>query len=159
MLRVGFGFDVHRFSPERECWLGGIKIPAQLGIEGHSDADVLLHAIADAVLGAMALGDIGQHFPPSNNEIKNIDSKIILKHCLELAANKGYKVGNIDSTIVAEQPKIMPYAQQIRQSIANVCGINTDDVSVKATTNEKMGFIGRVEGITAYAVVLMHKTT
>jgi 2-C-methyl-D-erythritol 2,4-cyclodiphosphate synthase len=154
-VRIGFGFDVHAFSAERECWLGGIKIPSSVGILGHSDADVLLHAISDAILGACALADIGVHFPPSNIEIKDIDSKIILKHCLKLAEDKGFVVGNLDCTLVAEQPKIMPYALAIRESIAGLCKVSIDNVSVKATTNEKMGFIGRKEGLVAYAAVLM----
>jgi len=156
-MRVGFGFDVHQFSSNREFWLGGVKIPADIGISGHSDADVLLHAIADAVLGALALGDIGQHFPPSDQSIKNIDSKIILKHCIDLIHNKGYKVGNIDCTVVSEKPKIMPYAIKIREQIATICLVSKDDISVKATTNEKMGFIGREEGIAAYAIVALVK--
>lgn len=157
MMRIGFGFDVHQLSDEREFWLGGIKIPAKLGILGHSDADVLLHAIADAILGALALGDIGEHFPPSDQSIKNIDSKIILAKAIMLITEKGYKVGNIDSCVVAEQPKILPYALQMRQAIASICLVEPNDISVKATTNEKMGFIGRQEGIVAYAVVLLEK--
>lgn len=154
-MRIGFGFDVHQLAEGRECWLGGILIPAQKGISGHSDADVLLHAICDAILGALALGDIGQHFPDTDANLKNIDSKLLLGRVLELAAEKGYRVGNIDTTIVAQQPKIMPYAPQMRQCIAELCKVQADVVSIKATTNEKMGFIGREEGIVAYAVVLM----
>lgn len=157
MIRVGFGFDVHQLSADREFWLGGIKLEAEKGILGHSDADVLLHAIADAILGALALGDIGQHFPPTDMSIKNIDSKIILAKTIELAKNKGYIVNNIDSTVVAEKPKILPHTPAMRACIAALCNITPEDVSVKATTNEKMGFIGREEGITAYAVVSLVK--
>lgn len=154
-MRIGFGFDVHQLSEQRELWLGGIKIPAQKGALGHSDADVLLHAICDAILGALALGDIGKHFPDTDQSIKGIDSKILLTKVVELIHAKGYRVGNIDSSLVIEKPKIMPYAEQMRACIASICNISMDDVSVKATTNEKMGFIGREEGITAYAVVLL----
>ncbi|MDP1727186.1 MAG: 2-C-methyl-D-erythritol 2,4-cyclodiphosphate synthase [Bacteroidota bacterium] len=156
-MRIGFGFDVHALSAEREFWLGGIKIPAQKGILGHSDADVLLHAICDAILGALALGDIGEHFPDTDNTIKGIDSKLILKKCIELMQEKGFTIGNIDSSVVCEKPKIMPYALAMRNSISELCNISTDDVSIKATTNEKLGFIGREEGIVAYAVVLLKK--
>ncbi len=157
-MRIGFGFDVHALSAEREFWLGGIKIPAQKGILGHSDADVLLHAICDAILGALALGDIGEHFPDTDNSIIGIDSKLILKKCIELMQKKGYTIGNIDSSVVCEKPKIMPFAPAMRNCIAELCNISTDDVSIKATTNEKLGFIGREEGIVAYAVVLLNKT-
>lgn len=156
-MRIGFGFDVHPLSAEREFWLGGIKIPAQKGILGHSDADVLLHAICDAILGALALGDIGEHFPDTDSTIKNIDSKLILKKCMELMQEKGYLIGNIDSSVVCEKPKIMPYALAMRNCIAELCNIKPDAISIKATTNEKMGFIGREEGIVAYAVVLLKK--
>ena len=156
-MRIGFGFDVHQLKEGYDLWLGGVKIPAVKGAVGHSDADVLLHAISDAVLGALALGDIGKHFPDTDQSIKGIDSKLILAKAIELAAEKGYMVGNIDSTLCLEKPKIMPHIGSMQQSIAKVCGIDTDDVSVKATTNEKMGFIGREEGVTAYAVVLLKR--
>ncbi len=156
-MRIGFGFDVHQLSEEREFWLGGIKIPAQKGILGHSDADVLLHAICDAILGALALGDIGQHFPDTDHRIKGIDSKLILKKCIELITAKGYRIGNIDSSVVCEKPKIMPHAEAMRTCIAGLCHIALDDISIKATTNEKLGFIGREEGIVAYAIVLLVK--
>lgn len=156
-MRIGFGFDVHQLSEDREFWLGGIKIPAAKGILGHSDADVLLHAICDAILGALALGDIGKHFPDTDQSFKGIDSKILLSKTIELISQKGYRIGNIDSSVVLQQPKIMPYADDMRKCIAELCNISTDDISIKATTNEKMGFIGREEGIVAYAVVLLLK--
>ena len=156
-MRIGFGFDVHQLSEDREFWLGGIKILAAKGILGHSDADVLLHAICDAILGALALGDIGKHFPDTDQSFKGIDSKILLSKTIELISQKGYRIGNIDSSVVLQQPKIMPYADDMRKCIAELCHISMDDVSIKATTNEKMGFIGREEGIVAYAVVLLLK--
>ena len=156
-MRIGFGFDVHQLSEDREFWLGGIKLPAAKGILGHSDADVLLHAICDAILGALALGDIGKHFPDTDQSFKGIDSKILLSKTIELISQKGYRIGNIDSSVVLQQPKIMPYANDMRKCIAELCHISMDDVSIKATTNEKMGFIGREEGIVAYAVVLLLK--
>lgn len=156
-MRIGFGFDVHQLSVERELWLGGIKIPAEKGALGHSDADVLLHAICDALLGALALGDIGKHFPDTDQSFKGIDSKILLVRVVALIDSKGYKIGNIDSSLCIEKPKVMPYADQMRACIANICNISADDVSIKATTNEKMGFIGRQEGVTAYAVTLLLK--
>lgn len=156
-MRIGFGFDVHQLAEDRELWLGGVKIPAAKGAKGHSDADVLLHAICDAVLGALALGDIGQHFPDTDNSFKNIDSKILLAKVVSLIDEKGYKIGNIDSSLCLEKPKVMAYATAMRSTIAEICGITADDVSIKATTNEKMGFIGREEGVTAYAVALLLK--
>jgi len=157
MMRIGFGFDVHQLQEGRDFWLGGIHIPAQKGILGHSDADVLLHAICDAILGSLALGDIGKHFPDTDQNFKGIDSKILLQKVMELIAEKGYKIGNIDTTVVCQQPKIMPYALQMQTCIANICNIEITDISIKATTNETMGFIGREEGIVAYAVVLLLK--
>ncbi|MEI7978621.1 MAG: 2-C-methyl-D-erythritol 2,4-cyclodiphosphate synthase [Bacteroidota bacterium] len=156
-MRIGFGFDVHQLVEGRDFWLGGIKIPADKGILGHSDADVLLHAICDAILGSLALGDIGKHFPDTDTTFKGIDSKILLSKVIELISNKGYKIGNIDTTVVCQQPKIMPYANEMRNCIAQICNITVDDISIKATTNETMGFIGREEGIVAYAVVLLLK--
>lgn len=156
-MRIGFGFDVHQLVEGRELWLGGVKIPAVKGALGHSDADVLLHAICDAILGALALGDIGKHFPDTDNSFKGIDSKILLQKVISLIDEKGYKVGNIDSSLCVEKPKVMPYAEQMREIIAGICNVGIDDVSVKATTNEKMGFIGREEGLVAYAVVLLLK--
>lgn len=156
-MRIGFGFDVHQLQEGREFWLGGIKIPAQKGILGHSDADVLLHAICDAILGSLALGDIGKHFPDTDQSFKGVDSKILLQKVMELITGKGYKIGNIDTTVVCQQPKIMPHAAAMQSCIAKICDITTDDISIKATTNETMGFIGREEGIVAYAVVLLLK--
>lgn len=156
-MRIGIGFDVHQLAEGRELWLGGVNIPAAKGALGHSDADVLLHAICDAILGALALGDIGKHFPDTDNSFKGIDSKILLQKVVGLIDEKGYRVGNIDSSLCVEKPKVMPYAEQMRLTIANICSIGIDDVSVKATTNEKMGFIGREEGLVAYAVVLLLK--
>ncbi|MFA9214761.1 MAG: 2-C-methyl-D-erythritol 2,4-cyclodiphosphate synthase [Candidatus Methylacidiphilales bacterium] len=156
-MRIGFGFDVHQLQEGRDFWLGGIKIPAEKGILGHSDADVLLHAICDAILGSLALGDIGKHFPDTDHSFKGIDSKILLAKVIELITAKGYKIGNIDTTVVCQQPKIMPYADEMRACIAQICNISLDDVSIKATTNETMGFIGREEGIVAYAVALLIK--
>lgn len=156
-MRIGFGFDVHQLASERELWLGGVKIPADKGALGHSDADVLLHAICDALLGALALGDIGHHFPDTDATFKNIDSKLLLKSVMKLISDKGYRVGNIDSTLCIESPKVMPFATEMRRVIAELCSVTPDDVSIKATTNEKMGFIGRKEGVTAYAVALLLK--
>ncbi len=156
-MRIGFGFDVHQLQEGRDFWLGGIKIPAEKGILGHSDADVLLHAICDAILGSLALGDIGKHFPDTDKSFKGIDSKILLAKVIELITAKGYKIGNIDTTVVCQKPKIMPYADEMRACIAQICNIGLDDISIKATTNETMGFIGREEGIVAYAVALLIK--
>lgn len=156
-MRIGFGFDVHQLSEGRELWLGGIKIPHVKGSLGHSDADVLLHAICDAILGALALGDIGTHFPETDETYKGIDSKVLLQKVIELAVAKGYRVGNIDASLCLEKPKVMRYASEMRQQIAAICNITPDDVSIKATTNERMGFVGREEGLTAYAVVLMKR--
>lgn len=156
-MRIGFGFDVHQLVAGRPFILGGVDIAASKGILGHSDADVLLHAISDAVLGALALGDIGEHFPNTDQSIEGINSGLILKKCIELIHSKGYKVINLDCSVVCEKPKIMPYAIQMRSNIAALAGVGIDDVSVKATTNEKVGFIGREEGIVAYAVVLLDK--
>lgn len=156
-MRIGFGFDVHQLSADRDLWLGGVKIPAAKGTLGHSDADVLLHAICDAILGALALGDIGKHFPDTDAAYKGIDSKVLLSKVIELIDEKGYTVSNIDSTLCLESPKVMSYAPEMRNVISGICRITSDDVSIKATTNEKMGFIGRHEGVTAYAVVLLVK--
>ena len=156
-MRIGFGFDVHKLVPDRELWLGGIRIPHTLGLLGHSDADVLIHAICDALLGAANLRDIGYHFPDTAGEYENIDSKILLRKVIALIAEKGYTVGNIDATICAERPKINPHIPQMQQTLAEVMGIDPDDVSVKATTTEHLGFTGREEGISAYAVALIEK--
>jgi 2-C-methyl-D-erythritol 2,4-cyclodiphosphate synthase len=154
-IRTGFGFDVHQLKTGREFWLGGIQIPSEFGALGHSDADVLLHAICDALLGALALGDIGKHFPDTSSEFKNIDSKILLKKTVDLIHSKGYSVNNIDSSVCLEEPKIGKYINEMQKVISEICKIEMDAVSIKATTNEKMGFIGRKEGITAYAIVLI----
>jgi len=157
MMRIGFGFDVHQLGENEELWLGGIKIPHTKGTIGHSDADVLLHAICDAILGALALGDIGKHFPDTDNSFKGIDSKILLQRVIGLIDSKGYQIGNIDSTLCLEKPKIISYVDEMRTVISAICKIEIDAVSIKATTNEKLGFIGRQEGVTAYAVTLLQK--
>ncbi len=153
--RIGSGVDYHRLVTGRDLWIGGVKIPHTKGALGHSDADVLLHAICDAMLGALALGDIGFHFPDTDNTFKDIDSKILLRRSTELIEAKGYKVINIDSTLCLEAPKIKPYVSQMQQTIAAIVHVTTDDVSVKATTTEQMGFVGREEGLKAYATVLL----
>jgi 2-C-methyl-D-erythritol 2,4-cyclodiphosphate synthase len=157
-MRIGSGVDFHQLVEGRDLWIGGIKIPHTKGALGHSDADVLLHAICDALLGALALGDIGTHFPDTSNEFKNIDSKILLKRSVELIKAKGYNIINIDSTLCLESPKIKPYVSQMQESIANICNISVKDISIKATTTEKMGFVGREEGLVAYATVLLKET-
>ena len=157
MIRIGMGFDVHCLVEGRDLWLGGIKIEHTLGLLGHSDADVLIHAICDALLGAANMRDIGYHFPDTGKEYHNIDSKILLKRTTELLKTKGYKIGNIDATICAERPKINPHVEAMKETLAPLMGISTDDVSIKATTTEKLGFTGREEGISAYAVALIEK--
>ncbi len=154
-LRIGQGVDFHQLGEGRELWLGGVKINHTKGAIGHSDADVLLHAICDALLGAACLGDIGLHFPDTDQTYKNIDSKILLQKTVELVKTKGYTIINIDSTLCLETPKIKPYVPQMQQSIANICGLTVKDVSIKATTTERMGFVGREEGLVAYASVLL----
>ncbi len=156
-IRVGMGFDVHAFAPERELWLGGIQVPHHLGLQGHSDADVLIHAICDALLGAAAMRDIGYHFSDKDPTFKGIDSKILLKKTIELLAESGWQVGNIDATICAERPKLLNYIPQMQITLAEVMGVNVEDVSIKATTTERLGFTGREEGISAYAVALIQK--
>ncbi|OUO15924.1 2-C-methyl-D-erythritol 2,4-cyclodiphosphate synthase [Bacteroides sp. An322] len=156
-IRTGFGFDVHRLVEDRDLWLGGIKIEHTMGLLGHSDADVLIHAICDALLGAANMRDIGYHFPDTAGEFENIDSKILLKKTVALIATKGYTIGNIDATVCAERPKLKNHIPQMQQVLAEVMGIDADDVSIKATTTEKLGFTGREEGISAYAVVLISK--
>ena len=155
--RIGFGIDFHELVTERDLWIGGIKIPSDKGAIGHSDADVLLHAICDALLGALALGDIGQHFPNTDEKFRNIDSKILLKESFKLVQEKKYRVVNVDTTVCLEKPKIMKYADAMRATIASILQIEIDDVSIKATTTEKLGFIGREEGLAAYATVLLRK--
>ena len=155
MFRIGFGFDVHRLVEGRDLWLGGIKIEHTLGLLGHSDADVLIHAICDALLGAANMRDIGYHCPDTGAEFEGIDSKILLKRTVELIATKGYTVGNIDATVAAERPKINPHIPAMQQCLADVIGIDSDCISIKATTTERLGFTGREEGISAYAVCLI----
>ena len=156
-LRIGSGIDFHQLVEGRDLWIGGILIPHHKGALGHSDADVLLHAICDALLGALSLGDIGTHFPDTDNAFKNIDSKLLLKHCYDLISAKGYSVVNLDSTLCLEMPKIKPYVADMQQTIASILHITVNDVSIKATTTEKMGFAGREEGLFAYATVLLAK--
>lgn len=153
--RIGQGVDFHQLVEGRELWLGGVLIPHQKGALGHSDADVLLHAICDAMLGALALGDIGTHFPDTSSEFKNIDSKILLQRSFALIQQRGYGIVNIDATLCLEKPKIKPYVEQMRETIAGIVQLTKDDVSVKATTTENMGFVGREEGLVAYASVLL----
>lgn len=155
--RIGFGVDFHQLAEGRELWLGGVRIPHTKGSLGHSDADVLLHAICDALLGALNLGDIGQHFPNTDPAYKDIDSKVLLGKSYALVRGKGYKVVNIDSTVCLEAPKIMKYAGAMREAMAAVLGIGAEDISIKATTTEMMGFVGRGEGLMAYATVLLEK--
>ncbi|SFN95726.1 2-C-methyl-D-erythritol 2,4-cyclodiphosphate synthase [Chitinophaga sp. YR627] len=156
-LRIGLGVDFHQLTEGRDFWLGGVLVPHHKGALGHSDADVLLHAICDAMLGAASLGDIGLHFPDTDNTYKNIDSKILLKRTLELINEKGYQVVNIDSTLCLQAPKIKPYVVQMQETIAGILNISTEEISIKATTTEKLGFVGREEGVVAYATVLLEK--
>lgn len=156
-IRVGFGYDMHRLQSGRELWMGGVKIDFEKGLQGHSDADVLIHAICDALLGAANLRDIGYHFPDTAAEYENVDSKILLKKTIELLRNKGYEVGNIDATICAEKPKMNPHIPAMQETMSRITEIDIDQISIKATTSEKMGFVGREEGITAYAVALIQK--
>ena len=156
-IRVGMGYDVHQLVAGRYLWLGGIRIPHTLGLLGHSDADVLIHAICDALLGAANMRDIGYHFPDTAGEYHNIDSKILLRKVVELLAAKGYRVGNVDATVCAQRPKINPHIPRMQQCLAEVMGISSDDISIKATTTEKLGFTGREEGISAYAVCLIEQ--
>jgi 2-C-methyl-D-erythritol 2,4-cyclodiphosphate synthase len=154
-MRIGFGTDFHRLTEGRDLWIGGVKIPHHKGALGHSDADVLLHAICDALLGAACLGDIGIHFPDTSAEFKNIDSKILLQRTVDLIKKEGYSIVNIDSTLCLQAPKIKPYIEDMQKAIASVAGITIKDISIKATTTELLGFVGREEGLVAYAVVLL----
>ena len=155
-IRIGSGYDVHAFAPEGDhVMLGGVAVPHACGVLAHSDGDVILHALCDAMLGALALGDIGQHFPPSDDRWKNADSMAFLRHCNALIADRGWKVGNADVTVICERPKVGPHAQLMRERIAEGLGIALDCISVKATTSEKLGFTGRSEGIAAQATVLL----
>jgi len=157
-IRVGFGFDVHQLVEGRELWLGGIKLEHSLGLLGHSDADVLIHALCDALLGAANMRDIGFHFPDTSGDFKNIDSKILLKQTMSLIREKGYEVSNIDATVCAERPKLKAHIPLMQECLASVMNIEADDISIKATTTEKLGFTGREEGISAYATVLIYQS-
>ncbi len=157
MYRIGSGIDFHQLVTGRDLWLGGIKIPHSKGALGHSDADVILHAICDALLGALALGDIGTHFPDTASEFKDIDSKILLQRSYNLVCSKGYSLVNVDASLCLELPKIKPYVLQMQEVIAGILKVDISDVSIKATTTERMGFVGREEGLVAYATVLLQK--
>ena len=154
-MRIGHGYDVHRFAENRKLILGGVDIPFEMGLAGHSDADVLIHAVCDALLGAAALGDIGKHFPDNDNSFKDIDSRILLRNVVTLLQEKGYKIGNIDATVIAQKPKLASFIEDMRLNIADDCGIEKDNVNVKATTEEGLGFTGRIEGISAHAVCII----
>ncbi len=155
MLRIGHGYDVHAFSDNRKCIIGGVEIPYEKGLLGHSDADVLLHAISDSLLGAAALGDIGKHFPDTDPQYKGANSLVLLENVVNLINSKGYTVNNIDATVIAQAPKMAPYIRQMRQNIADALKVDVDFVNVKATTEEKLGFTGRKEGISAHCVCLI----
>lgn len=157
MIRVGFGFDVHQLVEDRPFWMGGIQIDHTYGLLGHSDADVLIHAICDALLGAANMRDIGYHFPDTGAEFKDVDSKNLLRRTVELIATKGFRVGNVDCTIVAERPKLNPHVEAMKSCLSSLMNVTEEEVSIKATTCERMGFVGREEGITAYATVLIEK--
>jgi 2-C-methyl-D-erythritol 2,4-cyclodiphosphate synthase len=156
-FRIGFGYDVHALVPDRDLWLGGIKIEHTLGLQGHSDADVLIHAVCDALLGAANMRDIGFHFPDTAGEYKEIDSKILLKKTISMLRNAGYELGNMDATVATERPKLNPHIPSIAQTLAEVMAVPVEDISIKATTTEKLGFTGREEGIAAYVTVLVLK--
>lgn len=155
MIRIGHGYDVHKFSENRKCIIGGVEIPYEKGLLGHSDADVLLHAVCDALLGAAALGDIGKHFPDNDNAFLNIDSRVLLRKTVSLLKEKGYKIGNIDATVIAQKPKMAAFIDNMRQNIASDCNIDFSCVNVKATTEEGLGFTGALEGISAHAVCII----
>lgn len=157
-FRVGFGYDMHRLAEDRDLWLGGIKIDFEKGLVGHSDADVLIHTICDALLGAANLRDIGYHFPDTDGEFENIDSKILLEKTVALLRDNGYEISNIDSTICAEYPKLNPHIPAMQKKLSEVMNVDISAISIKATTSERMGFVGRQEGITAYAVALIYKS-
>ncbi len=156
-IRVGFGYDVHQLAEGRPLWLGGIKINHEIGLLGHSDADVLIHATCDALLGAANLRNIGFHFPDTSSQFENIDSKVLLKESIKMVRKKGFEISNIDALICAEEPKLNPYIEEMKRKMAEVLSISVEDISIKATTSEKMGFIGRKEGMAAYATVLIQK--
>ena len=155
-MRIGFGYDVHQFSSDRKLWLGGIEVPSDKGLWGHSDADVLIHALCDALLGAAGMRDIGYHFPDTKgNEYEGIDSKILLRKTMSMLREQGYELGNCDCTICAQQPKLNPFIPSMQECLANVMGVSTNQINIKATTTEHLGFVGREEGIAAYAVALI----
>ena len=156
-MRIGHGYDVHRLGENRDLIIGGVKIPHNLGLVGHSDADVLTHAIMDSILGALTLRDIGYHFPDNDNSFKNINSLLLLEKVKELLDDRGYKIGNIDSTIIAQKPKISPYIEEMRENISSVLKISKDDINIKATTEEKLGFTGEEKGISAHSVCIIFK--
>ena len=157
MIRIGHGYDVHAFAENRKCIIGGVEIPYEKGLLGHSDADVLLHAISDSLLGAAALGDIGKHFPDTDPEFEGADSLVLLKYVVKLISENGYKVNNIDATVIAQAPKMAPHIEQMRKNIADALQVDIDCVNVKATTEERLGFTGRKEGISAHCVCLLEK--
>ena len=154
-MRIGHGYDVHKLTADRKLILGGVNIPYEKGLLGHSDADVLLHAVSDALLGAAALGDIGKHFPDTDDSFKDADSRLLLRQIVALLQNKGYKVGNIDATVIAQAPKLASYIEAMKNNIAEDCGVSPDKINVKATTEEHLGFTGRCEGISAHAVCII----
>lgn len=156
-IRVGYGFDVHRLVEGRELWLGGIRLEHSLGLLGHSDADVLIHAICDAILGAANMRDIGYHFPDTDPKYKGADSKLLLAETLRIVGEKGYRLGNVDATVCAERPKLKAHIPEMQACLARVMGVDPDDISIKATTTERLGFTGREEGISAHAVVLLER--
>lgn len=156
-IRVGFGYDVHQLVEGRELWVGGVRLEHEKGLLGHSDADVLIHAICDALLGAANMRDIGYHFPDTAGEYKDVDSKILLEKTVRIIATKGYAVGNVDATLCAERPKMKAHIPVMQETLARIMNLDDDDISIKATTGEKLGFVGREEGISAYAVVLIEK--
>ena len=158
-FRIGFGYDVHQLVENRDLWLGGIKLESDLGALGHSDADVLIHAICDAILGAANMRDIGFHFSNTDDRWKNIDSKVLLKEVCRMIREKGYEIGNIDSSLALEAPKINPHIDKMQIALAEAMSISIDDIAIKATTNETLGYVGRKEGVNAYAVALIYKTT
>lgn len=157
-MRIGSGFDVHAFGDGDHLMLGGVRVPSDRGVLAHSDGDVVLHALCDALLGALALGDIGQHFPPTDERWRGADSRVFLRHCLELVAARGWRLGNADITVICERPRIAAHAPAIRAVLAADCSVSIDAISIKATTTEKLGFTGRGEGIAAQAVVLLVRT-
>lgn len=157
-IRVGFGYDVHIFAPDRQLWLGGIQLSHHQGLLGHSDADVLIHALCDALLGAANLRDIGFHFPDTSADFKNIDSKILLRRTMELLRERGWELGNADCTVCAEEPKLNPHIPAMQSCMADVMGVDPDQISIKATTSERVGFVGRKEGMAVYATVLIAKS-